>query len=90
MKGYAIKLENTSLKDSNEDMLWDTTNDAGEGEVQSESDNDIARYFMAFMEEKGHAFTRSKAEMLWFNPDHGIYLTGLRQLRVQLSIFSEF
>ena len=46
---------------------------------------DIARHFMAFMEEKGHAFTRSEGEVFWFNPDHGIYLTGLRQLRVYMN-----
>jgi hypothetical protein len=40
---------------------------------------------MAFMEEKGHAFTRSEGEVFWFNPDHGIYLTGLRQLRVYMN-----
>ena len=38
--------------------------------------------FMASMEEKGHAFTGSQGEVFWFNPDHRIYLTGLRQLRV--------
>jgi len=46
----------------------------GEEELQSESDTDIARHFIAFMEEKGHAFTRSEGEVFWFNPDHGIYL----------------
>ena len=85
MKGYDIKLEKKSLKDFNEDILWGTTDDDGEEELQSESDTDIARHFMAFMEEKGHAFTRSEGEVFWFNPDHGIYLTGLRQLRVYMN-----
>ena len=86
MKGYDIKLEKKSLKDFNEECLWGTTgDDDGEEELQSESDTDIARHFMAFMEEKGHAFTRSEGEVFWFNPDHGIYLTGLRQLRVYMN-----
>ena len=85
MKGYDIKLEKKSLKDFNEECLWGATGDDGEEELQSESDTDIARHFMAFMEEKGHAFTRSEGEVFWFNPDHGIYLTGLRQLRVYMN-----
>ena len=86
MKGYDIKLEKKSLKDFNEECLWGTTgDDDGEEEFQSESDTDIARHFIAFMEEKGHAFTRSEGEVFWFNPDHGIYLTGLRQLRVYMN-----
>ena len=85
MKGYDIKLEKKSLKDFNEECLWGTTcDDDGEEEIQSESDTDIARHFIAYMEEKGHAFTRSEGEVFWFNPDHGIYLTGLRQLRVYM------
>jgi hypothetical protein len=86
MKGYDINLEKKSLKDFNEECLWGATgDDDGEEELQSESDTDIARHFMAFMEEKGHAFTRSEGEVFWFNPDHGIYLTGLRQLRVYMN-----
>ena len=70
VKGYDIKLEKKSLKDCNEECLWGTTgDDDGEEELQSESDTDIARHFMAFMEEKGHAFTRSENEVFWFNPD---------------------
>ena len=86
MKGYDIKLEKKSLKDFNEECLWGAAGDGdGEVELQSESDTDIARHFMAFMEEKGHAFTRSEGEVFWFNPDHGIYLCGLRQLRVYMN-----
>lgn len=86
MKGYDIKLEKKSLKDFNEECLWGASGDEdGEEELQSESDTDIARHFIAFMEEKGHAFTRSEGEVFWFNPDHGIYLTGLRQLRVYMN-----
>ena len=86
MKGYDIKLEKKSLKDFNEECLWGASGDEnGEEELQSESDTDIARRFIAFMEEKGHAFTRSEGEVFWFNPDHGIYLTGLRQLRVYMN-----
>ena len=81
MKGYDIKLEKKSLKDFNEECLWGATgDDDGEEELQSESDTDIARHFIAFMEEKGHAFTRSEGEVFWFNPDQGIYLTGLRAM----------
>ena len=84
--GYDIKLEKKSLEDFNEECLWGATGDGdGEEELQSESDTDIARHFMASMEEKGHAFTRSEGEVFWFNPDHGIYLTGLRQLRVYMN-----
>jgi hypothetical protein len=61
MKGYDIKLEKKSLKDFNKECLWGATgDDEGEEELQSESDTDIARHFIAFMEEKGHAFTRSE------------------------------
>ena len=81
--GYVIKLEKKSLEDFNEECLWGASGDGdGEEEIQSESDTDIALNFMASMEEKGHAFTGSQGEVFWFNPDHRIYLTGLRQLRV--------
>ena len=81
--GYVIKLEKKSLEDFNEECLWGATGDGdGEEEIQSESDTDIALNFMASMEEKGHAFTGIQGEVFWFNPDHRIYLTGLRQLRV--------
>jgi hypothetical protein len=86
VKGYNINLEKKSLKDFNEECLWGATgDDDGEEKIKSESDTDIARHFMAFMEEKGHAFTRSESEVFWFNPDHGIYLTCLRQLRVYIN-----
>jgi hypothetical protein len=86
VKGYNINREKKSLKDFNEECLWCATgDDDGEEKIQSESDTDIARHFMAFMEEKGHAFTRSESEVFWFNPDHGIYLTCLRQLRVYIN-----
>jgi hypothetical protein len=59
MKGYDIKLEKKSIKDFNEECLWGASgDDDGEEELHSESDTDIARHFIAFMEEKGHAFTR--------------------------------
>ena len=58
-----------------------TGDDDGEEEIQSESDTDIARHFIAFMEEKGHAFTRSEGEVFG-STQTGIYLTGLRRLRV--------
>ena len=77
--GYDVKLERKSLKEFDAEMLWGT--DAGEAEIESESHTDVARHFIEYMEEMGHAFTRSENEVYWFNPDRGIYLAGLRQLR---------
>jgi len=83
---YDIKLSKKSLKDFDEDMLWGVkARNDGEIEFESDSDTDIARHFIEYMEEKGHAFTRSEGELYWFNPDHGIYLTGLRELRVYMN-----
>ena len=78
---YDVKLTKKLMHEFNEDLLWGAPNDNVEVELESESDTDLARHFIEYMEEKGHAFTRSEGEVFWFNPDHGIYLTGLRQLR---------
>ena len=69
------------MHEFDEDLLWGVTNDDIEVELESDSDTDLAIHFIEYMEEKGHAFTRSEGEVFWFNPEHGIYLTGLRQLR---------
>ena len=79
---YDIKLERKSLRDFDEDALWgEVVNDHGEVEFEDDSDTEVARFFIKYMEEKGHAFTRSEGQFYWFNPDLGIYETGLRQLR---------
>jgi phage/plasmid-associated DNA primase len=87
---YAIKLSKKSLKDFDEDILWGVkaSND-DEIEFESDSHTEIARHFIKYMEAKGHAFTRSEGEVFWFNPDHGIYLTGLRELRVYMNDCSQ-
>ena len=58
--GYDIKLEKKSLEDFNEECLWGHGRRRRGGRNQSESDTDIALHFYVPMEEKGHAFTRSK------------------------------
>jgi len=78
---YDIKLTKKLMHEFDEDLLWGVTNDDIEVELESDSDTDLAIHFIEYMEEKGHAFTRSEGEVFWFNPEHGIYLTGLRQLR---------
>ena len=78
---YDVKLTKKLMHEFNEDLLWGAPNKDVEVELESESDTDLARHFIEYMEEKGHAFTRSEGEVFWFNPEHGIYLNGLRQLR---------
>ena len=78
---YDIVLTKKLVHEFDEDLLWGSPNKDVEVELESESDTDLARHFIEYMEGKGHAFTRSEGEVFWFNPEHGIYLNGLRQLR---------
>ena len=78
---YDVKLTKKLMHEFDEDLLWGAPSKDVEVELESESDTDLARHFIEYMEEKGHAFTRSEGEVFWFNPEHGIYLNGLRQLR---------
>jgi len=62
---YDIKLTKKLTHEFDEDLLWGATDDDIEVELESDSDTDLAIHFIEYMEEKGHAFTRSEGEVFW-------------------------
>lgn len=79
--GYDLKLDKKDLCDFDESELWD---DDCDDKIQSgqESETEMARNFIDWLEGLGHRLTRSDGQIYWFNPETGIYNTEIRQLRL--------
>lgn len=79
--GYDLKLEKKNLRDFDESELWDDDCDV---KIQSgeESETEMARHFIEWLEGLGHRLTRSDGQIYWYDPDNGIYNTDIRQLRL--------
>jgi hypothetical protein len=81
---YDIALEKKDLTDFEEDALWDVDND-GEEADEEESETEMARNFLNWLDASGHRVICFENKFFWFDPRPGVYRDDFRQLRVLIN-----
>ena len=81
---YDIALEKKDLTDFEEDALWGVDND-GEEADEEESETEMARTFIAWLDANGHRVICFENKFFWFDPRLGVYRDDFRQLRVLIN-----
>ncbi len=67
--GYDVEWVVKPLPNIDEHALW------------GESHTQMAKQFIAYLEDKGHKFIKHEGSYYWFNPKYGVYKDDLSELR---------
>tara|TARA_B110000977_G_scaffold157276_1_gene200279 strand:+ start:621 stop:2873 length:2253 start_codon:yes stop_codon:yes gene_type:complete len=78
---YDIKLEKKDLTDFDDNNLWGEDDD-GNGVDEIQSETEMARTFIAWLDTNGHRVLCFENKFYWFDPKVGVYREDFRQLRL--------